>query len=118
MRRPEKNDSSVRVYDDGYLRIEPDSFYVACAGQSINLSLKEFRLISRLAQSPDRVVPYDDLWEYAWGSSDLNGGSLRVHINHLRNKVKPFGILIENMVNVGYRMSIRPQKDARRPRLA
>jgi|SRR5215216_1326667 len=102
--RPAGNNTNV--YDDGHLRIEHDNYYVTCGGQRVPLPLKEFLLLSRLAKNPERVVPSRELWRCAWGESKpVEGATLRVHIYHLRQKLAPFGITIESMVNVGYHLS-------------
>jgi DNA-binding response OmpR family regulator len=93
------------VYDDGYLRVEHDNYYVACDGQSLKLPRTEFLILSRLARSPERIVTAAELWEYAWGSDKpVNMESLHVYIYRLRNKLTPFKISIDTMVNVGYRL--------------
>ena len=92
------------VYDDGYLRIEHKNYYVACGGQSLKLPRTEFLILSRLARAPERIVPAAELWESAWGSDKpLNTESLHVYIYRLRNKLAPFKISLDTMVNVGYR---------------
>lgn len=94
------------VYDDGYLRIEHDNYYIACDGQRLSLPRKEFLIISRLARKRDRIVTSEEIWRYAWGSgSQFNARSLRVHIHRLRNILTPLGLRIESMVGVGYRLS-------------
>lgn len=94
------------VYDDGYLRIEHDNYYLACGGQQLSLSRKEFLIVSRLARKADRIVTSEDIWRYAWGNdSQFNAKSLRVHIHRLRNILMPLGLRIESMVGVGYRLS-------------
>jgi DNA-binding response OmpR family regulator len=93
------------VYDDGYLRIEHQNYYVACDGQSIKLARGEFRLLSRLARCPERIVPADELWRHVWADNKpVNYQSLHVCIYRLRNKISPFGIEIETMIGVGYRL--------------
>ena len=93
------------VYDDGYLRIEHKNYYVACAGRSIRLSRTEFLIISRLARSVERAVSTQDLWNYIWESrKPLNAESLHVHIYRLRNRLLPYQLHIDTMVNVGYRL--------------
>jgi two-component system, OmpR family, response regulator QseB len=98
---------SANLFDDGYFRIEHDNYYVACNGQPITLSLKEFLIISRLARNPERIVASEEIWRYAWGAeTPVNPATLRVHINHLRHKLAPFKIRIESMVNVGYGLAL------------
>jgi DNA-binding response OmpR family regulator len=52
-----------------------------------------------------RVVKAGELWQYVWGHGKLyNADSLHVHAYRVRNKLAPFGVQIETMVNVGYRL--------------
>lgn len=98
-----QNDADV--YDDGRLRVEHDNYYVACDGQPLRFPRAEFLLLSRLVSNAGRIVRAEDLWRYAWGNSKpYNAESLHVHIYRLRNKLTPFGIKIETMINVGYRL--------------
>ncbi len=84
-RRIVAGEQNAKVFDDGYFRIEHDNYYVACDGESITLSLKEFLIISRLARNPGRIVASEEIWRYAWGPTGAaNPATLRVHINHLR----------------------------------
>jgi two-component system alkaline phosphatase synthesis response regulator PhoP len=93
------------VYDDGYLRVEHKSYYVACGGQPIKLPRTEFLIFSRLARTPDRIVTSEDLWQYAWGAGKpLNPESLHVFMYRLRGKLAPYSVQIETMINVGYRL--------------
>lgn len=96
---------SGEVYDDGHLRVEHDNYYVSCGGQPLKLRRVEFLLLSRLARSMSRVVRAQELWRHAWGDGKpYNSESLHVHIYRLRGKLAPFGIHIETMVHVGYRL--------------
>ena len=93
------------VYDDGFLRVEHRNYYVACGGQAIKLPRTEFLIFSRLTRTPDRIVTAEDLWTSVWGSNKpLNSESLHVYIYRLRAKLSEFGLHIETMVNVGYRL--------------
>lgn len=95
------------VYDDGYLRVEHKNYYVTCGGQSVRLPRTEFLILSRLARMPERIVMAEQLWEYAWGNEKpVNLESLHVYIYRLRNKLSPYRLQIETMVNVGYRLII------------
>ena len=97
------------VYDDGYLRVEHKNYYVACGGTPLKLPRTEFLIFSRLARTPDRIISAVDLWESVWGSNKpLNTESLHVYIYRLRAKLAAFGLQIETMVNVGYRLLTSP----------
>lgn len=93
------------AYDDGHLRVEHDNYYVSCAGEMIKFRRAEFLLLSRLARNASRVVKAEDLWGHAWGGGKpYNAESLHVHVYRVRAKLAPFGVRIETMVNVGYRL--------------
>ena len=95
------------VYDDGFLRVEHKNYYVACGGSPIKLPRTEFLIFSRLTRTPNRVVASDELWSSVWGSDKpLNTESLHVYIYRLRAKLSDFGLQIETMVNVGYRLIV------------
>lgn len=93
------------VYDDGYLRVEHDNYYLACGGEPIYLPRVEFLIVSRLSRSMNRVVKSDDLWRAAWSDrKPLNCGSLHVYIHRLRCKLRSYNLQIGTVVNVGYRL--------------
>ncbi len=93
------------IYDDGFLRVEHKNYYVSCGGVPIKLPRTEFLIFSRLVRTPNRIVTADELWSSVWGSNKpLNSESLHVYIYRLRAKLAEFGLQIETMVNVGYRL--------------
>jgi len=97
------------IYDDGYLRVEHKNYYVACNGTPLKLPRTEFLIFSRLTRTPDRIVTAGDLWESVWGTNKpLNTESLHVYIYRLRAKLTTYGLQIETMVNVGYRLMTTP----------
>ena len=99
------------VYDDGYLRVEHENYYLACGGDPLNLPRVEFLLMSRLARTIDRVVRSEELWRAAWeNTKPLNSASLQVYIHRLRTKLAPYRLQIDTVVNVGYRL-ISPQRE-------
>lgn len=96
------------VFDDGFLRVEHRNYYVACGGTPLKLPRTEFLIFSRLTRTPDRIVTAEDLWSSVWGADKpLNSESLHVYIYRLRTKLSDFGLQIETMVNVGYRLITR-----------
>lgn len=96
------------IFDDGFLRVEHRNYYVACGGTPLKLPRTEFLIFSRLTRTPDRIVTAEDLWSSVWGADKpLNSESLHVYIYRLRTKLSDFGLQIETMVNVGYRLITR-----------
>jgi DNA-binding response OmpR family regulator len=103
------------AYDDGRLLVEYDNYYVSCDGQALKFRRAEFLLLSRLAQNVGRVVKAEELWQHVWGHGKLyNADSLHVHVYRVRNKLAPFGVQIETMVNVGYRLMPAAEASRRR----
>lgn len=93
------------VYDDGRLRVEHDNYYATCDGVLLRLPRKEFLILSRLARGAGRVVPAEEIRRCAWRDGDTyHPMSLHAHIYRLRRRLRPFGLLIETTVNVGYRI--------------
>lgn len=102
------------IYDDGFLRVEHGNYYVACGGVTLKLPRTEFLIFSRLVRTPNRIVTADDLWISVWGTNKpLNSESLHVYIYRLRAKLTEFGLQIETMVNVGYRLITRTPEGAK-----
>jgi DNA-binding response OmpR family regulator len=96
-------DAGTDVYDDGFLRVEHNNYYVACGAYSLNLPLKEFFILSRLVRNIERLVLSEEIWCAAWGErTPFNAQSLHVHIYRLRQRLAPFGLRIETKVCVGY----------------
>lgn len=109
-------EATADVYDDGHLRVEHDNYYVACGGVALRLRRAEFLLLSRLALNTGRVVRAEELWRHAWGGAKpYNPESLHVHVYRLRGKLAPFGVRIETMVCVGYRLVPAAAPGGRRP---
>ncbi|HEX8354138.1 MAG TPA: helix-turn-helix domain-containing protein [Pyrinomonadaceae bacterium] len=103
------------VYDDGHLRVEHDNYYVACGGEVLKFRRAEFLLLSRLALNMGRIVRAEELWRHAWDEGKpYNAESLHVHVYRLRSKLLPFGVRIETMVNVGYRLIPAAEQPERR----
>ena len=108
-------DTAGNVYDDGRLRVEHENYYVAWDGQPLKFPRTEFLLLSRLVQNAARIVRAEELWRHAWGDGKpYNAESLHVHIYRLRTKLTPYGMQIETMVNVGYRLLPAAEAQERR----
>ena len=96
---------SKDTFDNGFLRVEHRNYYAACGGKPLKLVRTEFLIFSRLVRTPDRIVSCQELWSAVSNSNKpLNSESLHVYIYRLRSKLAEFGLQIETMVNVGYRL--------------
>jgi DNA-binding response OmpR family regulator len=104
-RQPIIQDAEMNVYDDGRLRVEHDNYFATFQGQLLKLPRSEFLILSRLVRNAERIVLAEELWQHVWGDSRaFNTESLHVYIYRLRRKLVPFGIKIDTMVHVGYRL--------------
>ncbi len=74
---------------EGDLSIELDSRVVTIAGDEINLTAKEFNILTLLLLHPNKVYSRDDLLKAVWGSDSLGDGrTVDVHVRRLREKVE------------------------------
>ena len=105
------NEIAANVYDDGYLRVEYDVFYLACRGIPIySISRLEFLIFACLLRANGRPVSHQEIWHQVWKAEDLKDNIIRVHVTNVRRKLKPFGINIMPMSGVGYYLNIEPQE--------
>lgn len=97
--------NTAEIYDDGFLRVEHRNYYVACGWKLIKLGRAEFLITSILAQNANRFIKGRDIWYYVWQDErPFNQESLKVVVCNLRHHFAPFGITIETMAKVGYKL--------------
>jgi len=79
---------------------------VSVGGEKIELSVKEFALLGRLAQEPTRVFTKEELLRDVWGYRSLgHTRTLEAHASRLRRKLDPDGgRFVVNCWGVGYRL--------------
>ena len=89
------------------LEIDTFSHIVARAGQVIELSASEYRMLELLLKNKGRVLSRLDIEEYVWDINyDRESNIVDVYINHLRKKIdKPFDKpLIKTVRGFGYKL--------------
>ena len=107
-------DAVVRL---GPLSMNTETYRVMVSGRVLDLTYKEFELLSFLVQRPGRVFTRGSLLRQVWGY-DFYGGTrtVDVHVRRLRAKL---GVehesLIETVRGVGYRAAEDAASDARTP---
>ena len=101
--RATSGEDDRRVMHVGELTVDPRTRRVTVSGREIELTPKEFDLLSALAAEPETVLRREDLLEQVW---DMNWfGStktLDVHVASLRKKLGDPG-WIETVRGVGFR---------------
>ncbi|MDK2126407.1 response regulator [Parachitinimonas caeni] len=76
------------VWALGDLEIEPRRHLLRIAGEAVELSLREFRLLLELAREPGNVVPKGILAQRLEPLGDpVNFGAIDVHVCNLRAKI-------------------------------
>ncbi|MGE0809476.1 MAG: response regulator [Immundisolibacter sp.] len=87
----------------GDLQLDTASLQVRRSGEPVELSRREYMLLSALAEQPGRVLTRAALEGklYAWGE-EIASNAIEVHIHHLRRKLGADRIL--TVRGVGYRL--------------
>lgn len=92
MRRNQKKtpvSEQPKLLTEGELTIEMESRQVTIAGKEINLTAKEFNILTLLLFHPNKVYSRDDLLKEVWGSDALGDGrTVDVHVRRLREKIE------------------------------
>jgi len=93
----------------GGLTISPEQRTVTLYGKNIELTPKEFDILSLLAGHPNKVYSAEDIFQKVWGDAYYEGGNtVMVHIRTLRKKLeedKRKNKLIKTVWGVGYKFN-------------
>jgi DNA-binding response OmpR family regulator len=94
----------VRVAD---LTLDPATRSVRLAGRPVHLSAKEFALLQRLADDPERVCTKNELLRDVWGYISIGRTrTVDAHACRLRRKLQPSSRpWVLNVRGVGYRLT-------------
>ncbi|OIP01417.1 MAG: DNA-binding response regulator [Bacteroidetes bacterium CG2_30_33_31] len=92
---------NFNIDDSNSLIIDKEKYLVMKNNKSINLSKKEFELLSLLASKPGKVFERDDIYSKVWGDDVVVGErTIDVHIRKLRSKIDDN--IIKTVKGVGY----------------
>ncbi|MDX6708840.1 MAG: two-component system, OmpR family, response regulator [Solirubrobacteraceae bacterium] len=98
--------SSRLTFED--LELDEDTRDVTRAGQPIELTATEYRLLRYLLLNPRRVLTRAQLLDHVW-EYDFDGDSriLETYVSYLRKKIDPHGpSLIQTVRGVGYALRL------------
>lgn len=107
LRRNQPDESHPKIYRIADLEINDDSKTVVRAGQNIQLTSKEYRLLRYFITNQKRVLSREQILEKVWDVEfDMGTNTVDVYINYLRNKIdKNFDTkLIHTIIGMGYVM--------------
>ena len=113
LRRAGVDEDAASLLTFADLQMDDDTREVRRAGQPIELTPTEYRLLRYLLVNPRRVLTraqiLDHVWDYGFGG---DAGVLETYVSYLRKKLDPLGPpLIHTVRGVGY--SMRLPKEAR-----
>nr|WP_154890102.1 response regulator transcription factor [Paenibacillus xylanexedens] len=111
MRRVEKNstppqdDSKSQAIVNGTLRIHVAHRTVAVGEEKLDLTPKEFDLLTILMSNPERVYTRDDLLDRVWGMEYAGGTrTVDIHIQRLRKKIGDTDQqMLQTVYGIGYK---------------
>jgi len=101
----ERTSTAEHILQIGDLEINIERHQVTVNGQSVDLTLKEFELLSYLAENRGHVITRDQLLDKVWGIE--YAGETRtvdVHIRYLRKKLGDEDKYIETIRGKGYKL--------------
>ena len=115
-RRRGLSDAEVKPLLTGELEIRPDRFQAFVAGQSLELTRREFELIELLATAEGTVLERDEIYSRLWGYTMVRGDrSVDVFVRKLRQKLEnasPGWRYIHTHFGIGYRFAAEPRDGA------
>lgn len=77
------------VYTAGMLSVDMESGLACKSRQVLNLTGREFLLLSFLIQNKNKIISKERIYEQIWGEySSICDNTIMVHIRHLREKIE------------------------------
>src|SRR5690606_5836217 len=102
-RRSAASEESVSVSSGG-TSIDRQRHRATAGGESLSLTLSEFRLLEVLVRQPGRAFSRAELIDAALGEDAMVlERTIDVHIRSLRQKLGPYADQVETVRGVGYR---------------
>jgi len=106
LRRRSAAPSATPGLEHGALRLDPDRHRCFVKGDEVDLTAKEFKLLTTLMSRPGRVLTRERLLDEVWGSEiTVTSRTIDTHLKRLREKLGAAGDLIETVRGVGYRFA-------------
>jgi two-component system alkaline phosphatase synthesis response regulator PhoP len=105
LRRFDRAQPEIAAFSTGDLTVDLDKHTVRVKGKILDLTPKEFDLLTVLFKNRNKAVSRQSLLTTVWGfDSPGNTGTIDVHIRHLRKKLGPHGDKITTILGFGYRL--------------
>jgi two-component system phosphate regulon response regulator PhoB len=87
----------------GPFRFDKNSLKFYLESEPVDLTSTEFKLLLFLCERPGKTQDRNDLLRSVWGYSDATfSRTLDTHMKRLRQKLGPYGTMIETIRGIGY----------------
>ncbi|MDR1394847.1 MAG: response regulator [Deltaproteobacteria bacterium] len=95
--------SISEVIEAGGIRLDLTAHRVKAGDQILNLTQKEFELLSLFMRSPGQVFSRNQLLNSVWGyDNELISRTVDAHVATLRKKLADRGLFIKTLPKIGY----------------
>jgi two-component system phosphate regulon response regulator PhoB len=113
LRRGDSTPPRAHVDEFGVLRIDREAHRVWVAGDEIELTALEFKLLVTLYERRNRVQSRSALLDGVWGSeAKVSARTVDAHVKRLREKLLAARDYVETVRGIGYRFAEDPVADA------
>lgn len=107
LRRSQAAPVAGPVVTAGVLAVDKAAHRVTVAGQPVELTHLEFKLLALLLDRRERAQSRDALIEALWGGqSDVDERAIDTHVKRLREKLGAAAGYLETVRGTGYRLSV------------
>lgn len=77
-----------KVLQVGDLVLNTETKEVTIRNQPLHLTLKEYKILELLMQTPGRIYSSEQIYEKVWNEEAVNTDTIMVHIRKLRKKIE------------------------------
>lgn len=106
LRRRRSGEEAPSRYADSLVDVDFEAAEARAAGNPLNLTPLEFRLLTAFIRNPSQVLSPDQLLAMAWGDSGFARERVKIYVGYLRSKFRDAGVEdppIETVRGFGYR---------------
>ncbi len=88
--------------------LDLDGMTLTAAGQPVNLTAHEFKIVELLVRQPKRVFTKQQIYETVWGERyAVEDKTITVHVSNIRAKLRPSGTdsYIQTVWGIGFKLA-------------
>ncbi|WP_233183561.1 winged helix-turn-helix domain-containing protein, partial [Paenibacillus sonchi] len=101
--------SPTKEKADAPLILNDKTFEAFLYSRKLDLSAKEFQILSILMRHPNQVLSREQIYENVWGDEYGEINTVTVHIKNIRKKLGPEHNFIKTIWGIGYKYTEREQ---------